>query len=191
LPAEIKDKFNSVATNGAFAVNFTKTKLDLPVLQETKPVPAVGTVDNQTQDAAAKRIVGNDKIPEVAKSNANIFPAIFAFKDFVTNLTASFSILKNTVESILADNTSITQEQWNTVNSEAVVLRATVNARVTELNTAASNEIDKIPAARQTFEQKNAVQQYNFALEDLQALAKLSDQVRVLIKNLANKIVPA
>jgi len=191
LPAEIKDKFNSVATNSAFAVNFTQIKLDPPVLQEIKPVPAVGTVDNQTQDAAAKRIVGNDKIPQVAKSTANDFPAVFAFKDFVANLTASFSTLKNTVELTLADGASITQEQWNTVNSEAVVLRATVNARVTELNTAASKEIDKIPAGRQTFEQKNALQQYNFALEDLQALARLSDQVRTLIKNLANKIVPA
>lgn len=189
LAPNVTSAFNNVVKNNSFAVNLTQQKIERPFKQEEPVQPAVNTVDTETQTAAAQRVVGNDKVPEIVKSNANNFLAVFAFRDFVANLTASFSTLKNTVESILADSTSITQQQWSTINNEAVILRATVNARVTELNTAASKEIDKITAVKQTFEQKNALQQYNFTLEDLQALTKLSDQLRVLIKNLANKIV--
>ena len=69
LPADIKANFDAAAVNGAFAVNLAQTKVDAPVLQETKPVPAINTVDSATVDAAAKRIVGNLKVPSIMPTN--------------------------------------------------------------------------------------------------------------------------
>ena len=65
LPASIKSTFDSVATNASFAVNFVKSKLGAPVLQEEVVTPAVNTVNVTTVNAAARRIVGNDKVPNV------------------------------------------------------------------------------------------------------------------------------
>ena len=65
LPADIKSKFDAAAVNGAFAVNLTQTKIDPSMLQEYTPVAAVDTVNTDTLDAAAKRIVGNAKVPSI------------------------------------------------------------------------------------------------------------------------------
>jgi len=65
LPADIKSKFDAAAVNGAFAVNLTQTKIDTSMLQEYTPVAAVDTVNTDTLDAAAKRIVGNAKVPSI------------------------------------------------------------------------------------------------------------------------------
>lgn len=65
LPASVKSAFDSVATNASFAVNFVKSKLGAPVKQEEVVTPAVDTVNLSTVNAAASRIVGNDKVPNV------------------------------------------------------------------------------------------------------------------------------
>jgi hypothetical protein len=65
LPADIKSNFDAAAVNGAFAVNLSQTKVDFSMLQEYTPLAAVGTVNTDTLDAAAKRIVGNAKVPSI------------------------------------------------------------------------------------------------------------------------------
>lgn len=69
LPADIKSKFDAAAVNGAFAVNLAQTKVDVSMLQEYKPVAAEDTVNTDTLDAAAKRIVGNPKVPSILPVN--------------------------------------------------------------------------------------------------------------------------
>jgi hypothetical protein len=65
LPADIKSKFDAAAVNGAFAVNLAQTKIDPSTLQEYTPVAAENTVNTDTLEAAAKRIVGNAKVPSI------------------------------------------------------------------------------------------------------------------------------
>ena len=65
LPAEIKANFDAAAVNGAFAVNLAQTKVDFSMLQEYTPVAATDTVNTDTLEAAAKRIVGNAKVPSI------------------------------------------------------------------------------------------------------------------------------
>jgi hypothetical protein len=65
LPADIKSKFDAAAVNGAFAVNLAQTKIDPSMLQEYTPVAATDTVNTDTLEAAAKRIVGNAKVPSI------------------------------------------------------------------------------------------------------------------------------
>ena len=69
LPADVKSKFDAAAVNGAFAVNLTETKVDFSMLQEYTPVAATDTVNTDTLDAAAKRIVGNPKVPSILPAN--------------------------------------------------------------------------------------------------------------------------
>ena len=71
LPADIKAKFDAAAVNGAFAVNLTQAKIDPSMLQEYTPVAAVGTVNTDTLDAAAKRIIGNAKVPSILPTESN------------------------------------------------------------------------------------------------------------------------
>jgi hypothetical protein len=69
LPADIKSKFDAAAVNGAFAVNLAQTKIDPSMLQEYTPVAATDTVNTDTLEAAAKRIVGNAKVPSILPVN--------------------------------------------------------------------------------------------------------------------------
>ena len=69
LPANIKANFDAAAVNSAFAVNLTQTKIDPSMLQEYTPVAATDTVNTDTLEAAAKRIVGNAKVPSILPTN--------------------------------------------------------------------------------------------------------------------------
>ena len=71
LPANIKSNFDASAVNSAFAVNLTQTKIDPSTLQEYKPVAAENTVNAETLNAAAKRIVGNAKVPSILPTEAS------------------------------------------------------------------------------------------------------------------------
>jgi hypothetical protein len=71
LPADIKANFDAAAVNGAFAVNFAEAKIDTSLLQVYKPVAATDTVNADTLNAAAKRIVGNAKVPSILPTEAN------------------------------------------------------------------------------------------------------------------------
>ena len=70
LPADIKSKFDAASVNSAFAVNLAQTKIDPSMLQEYTPVAAVDTVNTDTLNAAAKRIVGNAKVPSILPTEA-------------------------------------------------------------------------------------------------------------------------
>lgn len=65
LPSGVKAAFDTVARDGAFAANFADTKLNGAMLQEIPAAPAIATAARATVDAAAQRVVGNEKVPEV------------------------------------------------------------------------------------------------------------------------------
>jgi hypothetical protein len=64
LPADVKAELDTASRDGAFAADFATFKVDDDMKAEITPLPAENTVDRQTVDAASKRIVGNDKVPE-------------------------------------------------------------------------------------------------------------------------------
>lgn len=65
LPSSIASAFDQVAKDGAFAVGFGETKISDAMKQETPPEESVDTVDRDTVNAAASRVVGNEKVPPV------------------------------------------------------------------------------------------------------------------------------
>ena len=63
LPADKQADFDKRFADAKFAVGTAEQKLNDPVLQQAPPGEAENTVNRQTVDAAATRIVGNDKVP--------------------------------------------------------------------------------------------------------------------------------
>lgn len=160
LPAEVKDKFTATAVNSAFAVNLTQTKVDPPVKQETKPEPAAATVNAETQDAAAKRVVGNDKVPSVSAEGgaAEAKEKTQAFLDITLACFAAFEAAVAKVDE-LEKSTVVTQAQLDAINAELAPARATYNSRVAGLPTEAGNAINALPPTSTT--RKNLVNVYN------------------------------
>jgi hypothetical protein len=70
LPANVQAELDTAARDGAFAAEFATFKVDDDMKAEIIPLPAENTADRQTVDAASKRIVGNDKVPEFSYSAA-------------------------------------------------------------------------------------------------------------------------
>ncbi len=160
LPAEVKDKFTATAVNSAFAVNLTQTKVDPPVKQETKPEPAAATVNAETQDAAAKRVIGNDKVPSVSAEGgvAAAKEKTQAFLDITKVAFAAFEAAVAKVDE-LEKSTVVTQAQLDAINAELAPARATYNSRVSGLRDEASDAINALPPTSTT--RKNLVNVYN------------------------------
>jgi len=69
LPPGIKTAFDQVARDGAFSVDFANQNIANSLKQEIVPVPATDTVNRETVNAAASRVVGNAKVPAVSYNN--------------------------------------------------------------------------------------------------------------------------
>ena len=65
LSTGVKSLMDSVASNSAFSIGFTDNKAEESVLKERVVEPAENTINDQTVSAAATRIVGNAKVPDV------------------------------------------------------------------------------------------------------------------------------
>ena len=149
----------------------------------------MNTVDSATVDAAAKRVIGDNRVPQVTSNNTNSGVAVFAFADFIRSQKASFTVLKTQIQSIDQDYQTITQEQWNAVNGEAVALRATIRARLTDLNSIALKELETIDGLNLgTYTRNNIINTYNATLEAAKLMTTISEEIRQLLKDLANKI---
>lgn len=183
---DVKAAFDKMTTNGAFAVKFSNEKVEPALKQEEPVVPATETVNTATVDAASKRVIGNEKVPEPnASAGTGEFAAVYEFMRFVNNTTASFVALAQKINAINARYQAITQAQWNIINDEAVAIRATARARIDELRDAA---FKSLPDVGRTYAQKNAINQFNYTVDDAKAMIDLSQSIRAMIKDLANKI---
>lgn len=191
LSANIKAAFDKVSVNSAFAINLVENKVEQPVLKETVVEPSENTVNSATVDAAAGRIVGNEKVPTVVTgtSDAASYLPLTTLYNFVKERIAQFTALKQNITTVASQYQAITQEQWNTLNSEAVAIRATIRARYAELQAAAVEAQSAIPNTGQTYAQKQALNNFNEVVNVLfDEMGKLSDEVRQLLKDLASKI---
>jgi hypothetical protein len=62
----LQGQFDSIARNAGFAVGFTDTKVSNAMKGIEIPQPATDTVQRDTVNAAATRVVGNEKVPPVS-----------------------------------------------------------------------------------------------------------------------------
>jgi hypothetical protein len=70
LPTDLKSAYDAVAKNAAYAVDFAKSKVSDAMKGLSLPLPSLDTVNRSTLDAAAKRIIGNAKIPGISYTSA-------------------------------------------------------------------------------------------------------------------------
>ena len=195
LPADVKAKMDAAATNGAFAVNLTQTKVDAPVLQETKPEPASNTVDSATVDAAAKRVTGDDRVPEVAVSGGNSYPAITARYEFLSKIIADFTQLEIRVDKLIQDYQTITQDQWNQVNGEYQAIKSTLLNRAPSILDAAEKDLIRLNSnAPGNYIRRHTPEGYATAEYRAVSIGMITDdnspgiRTKQKIKDLANKI---
>lgn len=188
LPAGVKASFDSTVTNSAFAVNLTQTKVDESLLKEKVIEPASNTVNTESATAAATRVVGNDKVPSMSASSGDNSAknTVIAGLEFLQSIAAQAEGLNATVQK-LKDQSSITQDQWNAVNEELQIIRATYNSKVAGYQ---SDAVDAVNALPDSNPQKALLAG---SVKKFQALIKRFVQSAVELKkdiaDLANKIV--
>lgn len=86
-------QLDGLLRDGAFAASFAKTKISPAMAQEFPALPAVGTVNRATLNAATGRIVGNDKIPSLDFS-VSALPTPSELTDQLNDLYARFQDLR-------------------------------------------------------------------------------------------------
>ena len=78
LPGDKQAEFDKKYAEAKFAVGTAEQKLNDPVLQQAPPGESTNTVNRVTVDAAAVRIVGNDKVPATTYGNQPANEALVA-----------------------------------------------------------------------------------------------------------------
>jgi hypothetical protein len=86
----------------------------------------------------------------------------------------------------LTQQSQITQFEWNTVNEELQLIRATFNSRNVELKSAADSAIKVLPQSDPDY--TRLVNLYNGLPKLFQLLKAQSETIKKIIADLANKI---
>jgi hypothetical protein len=129
VPAEFSAAFNTNIRDGAFAANFSESKVPSAFKAEVVPVPAEQTVQRPTVDAASTRVIGNDKVPtpeytatppdEDADTEAGvtILKLLDQWGKIADEVQARIDQLSANVTT-LANQATITEQQFIAVNEE-------------------------------------------------------------------------
>jgi hypothetical protein len=140
----VQAAFSSAVRDGAFAVNLVNTKIPTAFKEQDIPVPKSDTVDRATLDAASTRVVGDPKVPTpsyTAKVNTGnvtdyINKATVFLNEYLNPSGRGFQALLEKIAA-LQNQQTITQAQYDAVNSERDAIRNTYNIngapRATEL----------------------------------------------------------
>jgi hypothetical protein len=143
--------FNANVRDGAFAANLSLTKIPPAFKAEVTPEPAADTVNRDTVNAASARVVGNPKVPEPnygpAKpdpsaggiAEAEIKRLATEIADLIATTAQELATLDANI-SVLENQSTITEAQWEAVNAERLAISKKYNPVATPLN-AAFNEV--------------------------------------------------
>jgi len=188
ISPDVKASFDNISANGAFAVNLSKTRVDAPVKQEVVPQPAVDTVKSETVDAAATRVVGNDKVPAVAgaSNSSTLLTLLTTLNDVASQIAAAFRALLETSIPTLLQTNYITQEQWNTVNNELQAARAIYNSRNSELNGQIKDAFSKLPESDPEYKKLDTF--YAIILQYITKQRYINDEIKKSLAMLATHI---
>jgi hypothetical protein len=120
IPSDLKGQFDKVARDGAFAVDFANQKVNNALKQEIVPEPASDTVNRETVNAAASRVVGNAKVPTVSYNSTPRTATSGELAGTVAQLTTQLDNLLDRGIAIM----SKTDRQRQETNSYARDIRA-------------------------------------------------------------------
>jgi hypothetical protein len=133
IASGLQSQFDNIARNASFAVGFTNTKVSNAMKGIEIPQPATDTVQRQTVDAAATRVVGNEKVP----------PVSYNTQKQTVDAAALDSILLEQKEAI--DRVKVLNERWGTTLDQEDLIADNPNIAVDivrELESIASDLTD-------------------------------------------------
>lgn len=152
----VQAAFSSAVRDGAFAVNLVNTKIPTAFKQQDIPVPKIDTVNRATLDAASTRVVGDPKIPVpsyTAKANTG------TAQEYIDRATAYFNNYLNPTGQKLAaldpkfaaleNQQTITQAQYDALNSERDAIRNYYNINGLPVVTAIVDSFATLPVGEQ------------------------------------------
>jgi hypothetical protein len=139
VPTEVKAAFDANVKDGAFAVGFTDSIVP-PAFKEIEiPVVAKDTVNRETVNAAATRVVGNSKVPAVnygpppavntATEKENVIALLTGVNKLVLDTVDKFLEIENKVAALEAAPT-ISAEAWSEVDYAMTKARASYNGKI-------------------------------------------------------------
>jgi hypothetical protein len=143
--------FNANVRDGAFAANLAQAKIPPAFKAEVTPEPAADTVNRDTVNAASARVVGNPKVPEPNYGPAKPDPSAAGIAeseikrlateiaDLIAGTAKELATLDANI-SVLENQPTVTEAQWEAVNAERLAISKKYNPVATPLN-AAFNEV--------------------------------------------------
>ncbi len=120
LPSGVKTAFDQAASAGSFAADFATQKINDAMKAEIVPVPASNTINRETVNAAASRVVGNAKVPPVSYNSVPRTASADELANTVTQLTTQLDDLLDRGITIM----SKTDRQRQETNSYSRDIRA-------------------------------------------------------------------
>jgi hypothetical protein len=142
-------------------------------------------VNSATVDAAANRVVGNDKVPNVASTGSNEAATKTGIFIALVGSTYADALSIDSTISKLESATTISQESWNAVNQEFIAVKATYNARIDDVQSTAVVAINDLGAPQNA----TLVQKFNSAQSLItKSLFPLFTSIKQRLAALANKI---
>lgn len=180
LPADIKSQFDKVAKDASYAVDFANQKVSNSLKQEIVPKPASDTVNRETLNAAATRVVGSLKVPFVSYiSKPKADPAKFskevesADAEQATLIEKTQTVLNNSNDDANLSKSVKEVEQllgsWKALDSKYLGLTRQANLIKTELGTA-PDQLASIEEARELI--SNLIKSLEMNLSELRQRIK-------------------
>jgi hypothetical protein len=186
--SDITSSFGSIMSNSSFSVSFVSEKVEPPVKQQEIPPAATDTVNSSTLNAAANRVIGNDKVPDVSNNTdeTDASTKVTTFTAFVTDTYSDAQTINANISGLEQAGT-ISQESWNMVNQELISAKNDFNARIGEIQTAAAGAISSVTGLPDTANAAAEFRQSQAFVNNI--LLPLLNQLKIRLDILSSKIV--
>lgn len=185
LPPDVKTAFNQVAKDGAFSADFANQKINQAMKAEIVPIPASDTVNRETVNAAATRVVGNSKVPAVDYSSK---PAQRTARELDAAMTLILENINTLIDNgiVVMSKSDRTRAETNSYNADIRNLELII----ADLNTADGQLLEVVresnalepPLPAITARAEVLITKANKAIATIQSAI---DQLRRFVANLA------
>jgi hypothetical protein len=144
-PPAVKAQFDTVTKNTAFAVTLAETKVEPAVVGEVSAAPATNTVNSETLNAAAARVVGNPKVPSVSEPPVpDAKERVSIFLKWIDSLYQTLKALVPVVDEA-EKNGKISQDEWSRINAAFKAVQREFNAENLRYQTETYDAIKALP----------------------------------------------
>jgi hypothetical protein len=194
----VQAAFGNAVRDGAFAVNLVNTKVPAAFKQQETPVPAADTVSRGTVDAASSRVLGNDKVPppnygpNVKVENEDdvksyVDKATILINQYINVAGRGFLAVRPKIEA-LANQQSITQQEYDAVNNEFQSIREAYNSKAPAFSSEVFSAYNRLSPSQQRAAEAGGEIGTTRIRNSVRTIVEQSTQIKELLKQLLLKI---